>query len=117
MSVPLRISICHRCPMRERDFTPPACRCTVDGRDILEHVMAGDCPEGHYAGVIALPVPPPAKPDIPLAGDVVEAIAHRIGADRLAKLWERWTGKPCGCEERRLALNAATERLIKWLGK
>lgn len=53
-------------------------------------------------------------PDIPLAGDVVEAIARRIGADRLARLWEDWTGKPCGCEERKERLNAATEKLLKW---
>ena len=53
---------------------------------------------------------------IPLPGDVIEKIAHRIGADRLAKLWERWTGKPCGCAERRDKINAATKRLLGWLG-
>jgi hypothetical protein len=55
-----------------------------------------------------------AVPDIPLAGDLVEAIAKRIGADRLARLWEQWTGLPCGCEERKAKLNAATEKLLKW---
>lgn len=55
-------------------------------------------------------------PDIPLAGDVVEAIARRIGADRLAKWWERQTGRPCGCAERRERLNRATERLLRWAG-
>jgi hypothetical protein len=53
-------------------------------------------------------------PDIPLAGDVVEALAKRIGADRLAKLWEQWTGQPCNCDARREAMNRATEKLLKW---
>jgi hypothetical protein len=61
------------------------------------------------AGPVARPLP-----DIPLAGNVVEALAKRIGADRLAKLWEQWTGLPCGCEERKAKLNAATEKLLKW---
>ena len=52
---------------------------------------------------------------IPLAGDLVAAAAKRIGADRLAKLWEKWTGKPCGCAERKERMNRATERLLKWL--
>lgn len=54
------------------------------------------------------------KPDIPLAGDLIESISRRLGADRLAKLWERWTGLPCGCAERKAKLNKATERLIDW---
>jgi hypothetical protein len=59
-------------------------------------------------------VPPRPHPDIPLAGDVVAAMARRLGADRLAKLWERWTGQSCGCAERRAKLNRATERLLRW---
>jgi hypothetical protein len=38
-------------------------------------------------------------------GDDVEAVAKVIGADRLAKLYESVTGKPCGCRERRDLLN------------
>jgi hypothetical protein len=48
---------------------------------------------------------------------VLAAIAKRIGADRLAKLWERWTGVPCGCAERQEKMNAAAKRLMRWLGK
>jgi hypothetical protein len=62
------------------------------------------------------PRPVPALPDIPLAGDVVEAIARRIGADRLAAWWEKQTGKPCGCAERKEKLNRATGRLLRWAG-
>jgi hypothetical protein len=54
--------------------------------------------------------------DIPLAGDVVAAIAARVGADRLAKWWEAKTGLPCGCEERRGKLNRATESLLRFAG-
>jgi hypothetical protein len=38
-------------------------------------------------------------------GDDVEAVAKVIGADRLAKLYESVTGRPCGCEGRRELLN------------
>jgi hypothetical protein len=51
----------------------------------------------------AVPCPdvgPAPKLDIPLAGDVVAGIAKAVGADRLARLWEEWTGLPCGCLER-----------------
>jgi hypothetical protein len=61
-------------------------------------------------------VPPRPYPDIPLAGDVVEAMAKRLGADRLASWWEAMTGLPCGCAERREKLNRATERLLRWFG-
>jgi hypothetical protein len=62
--------------------------------------------------------PDPGRPDalasIPLAGDLVEALAKRIGADRLARLWEQWTGKPCNCSQRKEAMNRASEKLLKW---
>lgn len=40
-------------------------------------------------------------------GDVVHAVARFTGAARVAKAVESMTGKPCGCSERRAALNAA----------
>jgi len=113
-----------RCPFRSPPPYAGKCLCTVSGRDIIEHATEGSCPKGYYT--TGLPdIPPttgtaaasPHPPDIPLAGDVVEAIAKRIGADRLAKLWERWTGTPCGCAERKAKLNAASVRLLKWLGR
>ena len=62
------------------------------------------------------PDPPDCLAGIPLAGDVVAAIAGRIGADRLAAWWERRTGRPCGCAERRERLNAATRTLLRLAG-
>jgi hypothetical protein len=58
--------------------------------------------------------PPPRKPDIQLAGDVVEKIAKQIGAEHLAKLWEKWTGIPCGCNDRKEKLNRGHQMLMKY---
>jgi hypothetical protein len=38
-------------------------------------------------------------------GDVVADVTNITGVDRLAKLYEELTGKPCGCDERREKLN------------
>jgi hypothetical protein len=51
---------------------------------------------------------------IPLAGDIVEAVAKRIGAARLAKWIEKHVGVDCGCAGRRDALNRLSEKLLKW---
>ena len=63
-------------------------------------------------------LPPTASPlaAIPLAGDVVESIARRLGADRLAAWWAEKTGRPCGCAERRAKLNRATRALLRLAG-
>lgn len=58
------------------------------------------------------PVPPgsefgPAdRPDVPAGlGDEIEALIRSVGLDRLAELYERVTGRPCGCGGRRAMLN------------
>lgn len=38
-------------------------------------------------------------------GDDVAAVAHAIGADKAAALWEKVSGKSCGCSKRRKWLN------------
>ena len=38
-------------------------------------------------------------------GDAVADLAHMTGMDRVAKFYEKMTGKDCGCEQRRDALN------------
>jgi hypothetical protein len=78
------------------------------------HGPMGDADRASDREGEAVGAPPP---DIPLAGDVVATIARRIGADRLAAWWEGQTGRPCGCEGRKAALNRATERLLRWLGR
>ena len=42
-----RIKICHRCPNRQDPCHGP-CPCLSDGRDIIDHAKAGDCPLGRY---------------------------------------------------------------------
>jgi hypothetical protein len=63
-------------------------------------------------------ISPNLAPEIPLAGDLVAALAQRLGADRLAKWVEKWAGRPCGCAERQAALNrldATARRFLGWL--
>jgi hypothetical protein len=87
------IAACHRCPRRQSSCAG-ACACLEDGRDIVEHASAGDCPLGRYA------------PAAPLGlGDTVAALAKAVGADKAAALFHRVTGKDCGCEGRREKLN------------
>ncbi len=62
----------------------------------------------------ATAVPMPQSPM--LAGDLVEALAKRVGAARAAKYIEKMTGKPCGCGGRKLALNQLDTKVRKFLG-
>lgn len=38
-------------------------------------------------------------------GDTVAKVTHATGLDKLAELYTRFTGKPCGCNSRQEALN------------
>jgi hypothetical protein len=38
-------------------------------------------------------------------GDAIADLAHLTGLDRVAKAYEKITGKSCGCEQRRQTLN------------
>jgi uncharacterized protein YdaT len=40
-------------------------------------------------------------------GDTVEKIAKAVGADKVTKVIESITKKPCGCNKRKEALNNA----------
>ena len=39
------------------------------------------------------------------AGDTLERFLRAFAADRAAKLWERFAGKSCGCQDRKSWLN------------
>lgn len=52
-----------------------------------------------YRRIFAQTAPPPGL------GDTVETVIHAVGGSYLAKAWEHWRGKPCGCDERREKLN------------
>jgi len=40
-----------------------------------------------------------------LLGDMTEAMLKKVGADKLAKYYERISGRPCNCAGRKQALN------------
>ena len=90
-----RYIACRGCPRRQTGLGPQLL-CLENGQTVDANARAGTCPLGTFTG-------PPAR----LAGDCVAAIATAIGADQAAKVIERLTGKPCGCEDRRAAINAA----------
>jgi hypothetical protein len=46
-----------------------------------------------------------ARPDDLGLGDTVARLASAVGGDTLADWYERIVGKPCGCGDRRVALN------------
>jgi hypothetical protein len=56
-----------------------------------------------------------APAGIPLAGDLVEALARRVGADRLAAYVARKLGQPCNCPARQARLNALDRRFRRWV--
>ena len=65
----------------------------------------------HAAATAAAPVQPAAHVTAPAPqqsrglGDTIKMIADATGMSYLAKVYERATGQPCGCEERRKKLN------------
>lgn len=74
-----------------------------------------DCPLAHDlcncppagAGVAA----------VPLAGDLVADLAHRIGADRAARWVAGKIGTDCGCKGRQDALNRVDASIRRFLGR
>jgi hypothetical protein len=43
----------------------------------------------------------------------VADVTHITGIDRLAKLYEEVTGKPCGCSERQEKLNQVFRPIVR----
>jgi hypothetical protein len=87
------VSICHTCPRRQKECAG-ACACLEDGRDIIKHAEAGDCPLGHHVRAPAAGL-----------GDVAADVAKRLGAEWAAAVWSGITGRDCGCDKRRRQLN------------
>lgn len=96
------ILVCHACPFRQA-FCFGGCVCLRDGRDIIDHATAYDCPLEKF----------PARG----LGDTVAWVLHRIGVTALYERYRRETeairvfaadgANPpgCGCAGRRRALN------------
>jgi hypothetical protein len=114
MTLGERAVMCNRCEFSQGNA------CTVDAKSVPEHVKSNACPNGYYdnppdmmsAGA-AFSVESLAA-SIPLAGDVLEKIICRVGADRLATWWTKMTGHDCGCADRQAWLNRTTEKLVRW---
>jgi hypothetical protein len=50
----------------------------------------------------------------PLAGDELEALLKKMGADKLTKAYEEVSGKDCGCDKRKEWLNKKHKQLKDW---
>ena len=87
------LSACHRCPRRQQTCSG-LCACLEDGRDIVIHAEAGDCPLGKHQ--------PPASAGL---GDTIAKIASATGIDKLAQKFQKVTGRDCGCKARQEKLN------------
>lgn len=73
------IMICHRCPYRGQP-SGGACPCTIDGRDIIQHAEARQCPQGRYPHDMACESPPPPEPPPPPGvGTELKALLKRRG--------------------------------------
>ena len=49
-----------------------------------------------------------------LAGDELEEILKRMGADKLAAAYEEVSGKDCGCDKRKEWLNKKHKQVREW---
>jgi len=87
------LAACHRCPRRQ-PACAGACACLEDGEDIIGHAGGGRCPLGRYRAL------PPRG-----LGDVVANVARRVGGEAVAMVFQRVTGRECGCRERQERLN------------
>ena len=52
-----------------------------------------------------------------LAGDELEEILKKLGADKLAEAYEEVTGKDCGCSKRKEWMNKKHQQLKDWWRK
>lgn len=46
-------------------------------------------------------------------GDKVEKVLKKVGADKVARTYERVTKKPCGCQKRKQRMNEWHKRQIE----
>ena len=84
-------------PCRQREAGRPLRASFATAYQLPEGAPDFECPHG--------------KPWAVGLGDVVAAIAGAVGITTVAKCVERLTGKPCGCQGRRAALNRAVPRM------
>jgi hypothetical protein len=101
-TIATNLAICHRCAHRATGCAGK-CACTRTGVDIRTHAAAGTCPLGLHRRAARIPLP----------GDIIEFLAKRLGLAALARLWEKRTGRSCGCTRRKEKVNAITRRWLR----
>ena len=101
-------SICSACLKHARVRCQGICPCPADQRPVERHIADADCPRGWHQS------PPEtllaARDEFGL-GDLAETAIKAFGADRLVKCFERLTGRPCRCPDRKEWLNKFSEKL------
>lgn len=129
--------ICHRCLKSRGIVCQGACPCPIDGRDILVHIQAGECPIGLFKDAPA-PVAPTSKPlyakvfnppprdEWPLLARVMsklassedigvgDTIARIAGGEMLKRWYKKLSGSDCGCTERQMILNRIYPYRNRW---
>lgn len=86
-------AVCATCHHSQRQCKGK-CACTIDGKDIMEHIAERYCPIGRYK--LGL-------------GDVVARITHATGIQALTRKMKGKRG--CGgCKKRQLRLNQIGDR-------
>jgi hypothetical protein len=95
------VRACHLCPLRQRPRNGRS-DC-IDGRDIIDHAQAGYCPHGEGPRFGTSQRPKTWKAEG--LGDVIAAAIPGWVSGPYKRLRTRLTGKGCGCNEKRKALN------------
>lgn len=129
----MSVGRCHLCVLKAGIMCGGVCPCPVDRRDIVRHVAANYCPAGYFGTtekpegfddepqtepesvVVAVPrdqwptliriIAASRKEGEAGAGDTAKRVLHHLGADALAWLYEKATGRECGCADRQAKLN------------
>jgi hypothetical protein len=83
----MNIHLCQGCPHRQQRCAGP-CPCTIDGRDILDHAAAGDCPKGYFGAPGEMP-PRGARPPGPQPAELLAELNRP-----LRELWAEIHNRP-----------------------
>jgi hypothetical protein len=96
---------------RYRELCDPAHPNHLHYRELVLRLASAPAPE-----------PPASRPQsplekLPLAGDLVELAAKRLGADRLVRWVAGKLGRDCGCARRQERLNELDRSLRRYLAR
>ena len=114
------IGICHRCPQLGIDSGHGSPPCARSGRHFVEHVQAGDCPQGYFTDppgwfyhasvqrdkwpLLIRAIATQAIDTDQGVGDTFKRVAGYFGGERYKK-WMAKHDRSCGCQARQDAWN------------